>query len=59
MYLIIIFSLFIGSYFLSHSLSWSNNKENTLHSATKIWTPEDPRSPSQTTLPGKNSNNNN
>ena len=32
-----------GGEFLSHSLSWSNNKENHKNS-TKIWTPEDPRS---------------
>ena len=51
------FFIFTGSYFLSHSLSWSSNKENTLHSQAKVWTPEDPRSPSQSSLPSKNDNN--
>ena len=53
-YLTTHFHLFPGSYFLSHSLSWSNNKENTLHSQAKVWTPEDPRAPSQSTIPSKN-----
>jgi len=31
-----------GGDFFTHSLSWSNNKENNKNSS-KIWTPEDPR----------------
>ena len=33
-----------GTYFLSHSLSWSNNKENSGKYHKKVWMPEDPRS---------------
>lgn len=35
---------FAGAYFLSHSLSWSNNKENSGAYHKKVWIPEDPRS---------------
>lgn len=37
-------SFFAGAYFLSHSLSWSNNKENSGAYHKKVWIPEDPRS---------------
>lgn len=33
-----------GAYFYSHSLSWSNNKENNGVYGKKVWVPEDPRS---------------
>lgn len=37
--------LLAGAYFLTHSLSWTNNKENKgeIHS-NKVWTPADPMS---------------
>ena len=35
---------FSGAYFLSHSLSWTNNKENSGVYDSKVWMPEDPRS---------------
>ncbi len=38
------FLLVAGAYFLSHSLSWSNDKENGGIYAKKVWVPEDPRS---------------
>ena len=34
---------FAGAYFLSHSLSWTNNKENNGIYPKKVWMPEDPR----------------
>ena len=36
-------SVFSGAYFLSHSLSWSSNKENHGLYGKKVWIPEDPR----------------
>ena len=33
---------FLGAYFLSHSLSWTNNKENRGLFGGKVWIPEDP-----------------
>ena len=35
--------VFSGAYFLSHSLSWSSNKENHGLYGKKVWIPEDPR----------------
>ena len=37
-------SSFSGSYFLSHSLSWSNDKENNGIYHKKVWMPESPSS---------------
>jgi hypothetical protein len=31
-----------GAYYLSHSLSWTNNKENHGLLGGKVWIPEDP-----------------
>lgn len=35
-------NFFPGAYFLSHSLSWTNNKENRGLFGGKVWIPEDP-----------------